>query len=154
MFGSRFALELAGGLVADVGRVGFCGVGRGDGFSFALVGVAGGGEVGEVVVVGDLTVLVFGGLVGAVCFEPPFGGGVALVVVGVDAAGGEFEAGALFGSAGGRGVGVPAGADVVGFLQLGGLPVEHVGEGGGFDGFAAQLVAAGLVGCGVGFGGA
>ena len=54
VFGSRFALGLAGGLVADVGRVGFGGVGRGDGFGFALVGVAGGGEVGEVVVVGDL----------------------------------------------------------------------------------------------------
>ena len=81
-----------------------------------------------------------------------FGAGVALVVVDLDAAGGEFDAGALFGGAGGRGVGVPAGADVVGLLQLRGLPVEHVGQRGGFDGFAAQLLAAGLVGFVVGFG--
>jgi hypothetical protein len=44
--------------------------------------------------------LVFDGLVGTVGGEPLFGGGVAVVAVGVDAAGGEFDAGALFGGAG------------------------------------------------------
>ena len=108
----------------------------------------------EVVFVGDLAVLVFGGLVGAVGVEPLFGGGVALVGVGVDAAGGEFVAGALFGGAGVGGVGVPAGADVVGLVELGGLPVEHVGQRGGLGGLAVQLRAAGLVGFVGGFGGA
>ena len=75
-----------------------------------------------------VAVLVFGGLVGAVGVEPLVGGGVAFVGVGVDVAGGQFDAGALFGGAGVGGVGVPVGADVVGFVELGGLPVEDVRE--------------------------
>jgi hypothetical protein len=56
--------------------------------------------------------------------EPFLGGNRALVGVGVDAAGAEFVAGAVCGRAGGGGVGVPEGADLVGFLQLRGLPFE------------------------------
>ena len=95
-FGSAVAISrMSSWLVSAAGGFGFDG---------GLVGGAGLGQVGEVVLVGDLPALVFGGLFGPVRVEPFLGRGVALVGVSVDATGGQFAVGALFGSAGVRGV--------------------------------------------------
>ncbi len=120
----------------------------------ALIGIALFDDLGEVGLVGDEAVFVLGGLVVAVGGDPVFGGGGLCGLVGVDAAGGQFVAGALFGGAGCGGVGVPVGADLVGALELLGAFVEDRGQRKGFGGFAFQLGAPvwfGLVG---GFGGA
>ncbi len=102
---------------------------------------------------GDLAVSVVLGEAGALIGEEPLGGdGVLAGSVGVDAAGSEFDAGALFGGAGFGGVGVPEGANLVGALQLRGLLIEQVSQRAGLGGFTFQLRPALHVGLVLGFG--
>lgn len=68
------------------------------------------------------------GLFGAVGGEPLLGGDGVLVGVDRRAAGGKLSAGALGGVTGHRGVGEPAGAGLVGLVELLDLAVEDIGD--------------------------